>query len=154
MAIADKNEEYEKGDIRKNKKIKENNEHNYKSSNASPLGIKRKIKKESKTARDKNFICIFKGSSDSDEEKKSLDNNKPKNQEKAKKHKKEQDKMSPKKERYYSTKLIKKKNRKFTVNELNRNNMNIRSPKKTSPGRTFRNSGKKNNDKNKKWEMM
>ena len=35
------------------------------------------------------------------------------------------------------------------VNELNRNNMNIRSPKKTSPERTFRNSGKKNNDKNK-----
>ena len=149
IAMADKNEEYEKGYIRKNKKIKETHEHNYKSSNGSPLGVKGKMKKESRTARDKNFIHIFKGSSDSDEEKKSLDNNKPKNQEKAKRHKKEQDRMSPKKERYYSTKLIKIKNRKFTVNDLNRNNMNIKSPKKTSPGKTFRNSGKKINDKNK-----
>ena len=53
------------------------------------------------------------------------------------------------KNRYFSTKLIKKKTRKYTTNELDRNNTNIKSPKKTSPCKTYKNSGKKINDKNK-----
>ena len=149
----DKNEEYEK-DIKKSKKSKEINEKYIKSSNASPEMIKRKMKKENKTCKNNNYIHIFKGSSDSEEDKKSIDN-KHKNHDKTKKNKKEKDKdkMRPRKDRYFSTKLIKKKNRKYTANEneLNRNNMNIKSPKKTSPENMFRNSGKKNNDKNKKF---
>ena len=111
------------------------------------------MKKENKTCKNNNYIHIFKGSSDSEEDKKSIDN-KHKNHDKTKKNKKEKDKdkMRPRKDRYFSTKLIKKKNRKYTANEneLNRNNMNIKSPKKTSPEKMFRNSGKKN-DKNKKF---
>ena len=42
------------------------------------------------------------------------------------------------------------KARKYINNELNKN-MNIKSPKKTSPGKTFRNSAKKINEKNKKF---
>ena len=57
-----------------------------------------------------------KGSSDSDEDKKSI-NNKHKNHEKIKKHKREQDKISPKKD---SNKIIKKKyhSRKNTGNDF------------------------------------
>ena len=89
----------------------------------------------------------MKGSSDSDEDKKSNDN-KHKNHEKIKKHKKEQDKISPKKE---SNKLIKKKNhsRKNTVYEFNRNSILIKSPKKTSPGKSRKDSERKIKDKNK-----
>ena len=147
--ILDKNEEKEK-DNKKIKKIKEVQYKNYKSTNASPIGMKRK--KNSQTCRDKNLPFIFKGSSDSEEDKKSLDN-KPKNHDKTKKHKKEDDKLSPKKRKYYSTKLLKvlkRKNRKYTV-ELNSNHMQIKSPKKTSPGKTRRHSAKKVNDKNKKF---
>ena len=107
------------------------------------------MNKENKTYKNNNnFIHIFKGSSDSDEDKKSIDN-KHKNHDKTKKNKKEKDKnkIVPKKERYYSTKIIKKKNIKFTGNELNRNNMELKSPKKTSREKANRNSNKKINDK-------
>ena len=147
--IFDKNEEKEK-ENKKIKKIKEVQYKSYKSTNASPIGMKRK--KNSQTCRDKNLPFIFKGSSDSEEDKKSLDN-KPKNHDKTKKHKKEDDKLSPKKRKYYSTKLLKvlkRKNRKYTV-ELYSNYMEMKSPKKTSPGKTRRHSAKKVNDKNKKF---
>ena len=147
--ILDKNEEKEN---KKNKKIKDFHDKNYKSTNASPAGNKKRSKKNCQTCRDKNlpFIPLFKGSSDSEEDKKS-----PDNKTKTKKHKKEHDKYSPKKEnRYYSTKVLKvlkRKNRKFTVSDLNRNDMEIKSPKKTSPGKIGRHSAKKVNDKNKKF---
>ena len=115
---------------------------NAKEINASPEFIKRKMKKEHKTCKNNNYIHIFKGSSDSEEDKKSN-----KNPDKSKKNKKDKDKLRFRKDRYFSTKIIKKKNRKFTVNDINRNNMNIKSPKKTSPGKTHKNSIKKNNDK-------
>jgi hypothetical protein len=147
--ILDKNEEKEN---KKNKKIKDFHDKNYKSTNASPAGNKKRSKKNCQTCRDKNlpFIPLFKGSSDSEEDKKS-----PDNKTKTKKHKKEHDKYSPKKEnRYYSTKVLKvlkRKNRKFTVSDLNRNDMEIKSPKKTSPGKIGRHSAKKVYDKNKKF---
>ena len=150
----EKNEEYEKGESKKSKKSKEINDKYFKSSNASPEIIKRKIKKENKTCKNDNYIHIFKGSSDSEEDKKTIDN-KHKNHDKIKKNKKEKEKDKDKEKdknrpgKYFSTKLIKKKIRKFTANELNRNNMNLKSPKKTSVEKAFRNSGKKN-DKNKK----
>ena len=147
----DKNEEYEKGESKKSKKSKEINEKYIKNSNASPELVKRKIKKENKTFKNNDFIHIFKGSSDSEEDKKTIDN-KHKNHDKIKKNKKEKDKEKEKDKnrpgKYFSTKLIKKKIRKFTANELNRNNMNLRSPKRTSVEKAFRNSCKKN-DKNK-----
>ena len=87
-----------------------------------------------------------KGSSDSDEDKKSI-NNKHKNHEKIKKHKKEQDKISPKKD---SNKIIKKKyhSRKNTGYDFYRNNIEINLPKKTSPEKSHKNSGRKIKDKN------
>ena len=140
-ASPDKNEDHDKVENRKNKKPKDSKEINIKSSNVSPEGVKRKIK--NKTCKN-NYIHIFKGSSDSEEDKKSTDN-KHKNQDKTKKSKKRL-----RKDRYFSTKLIKNKARKYINNELNKN-MNIKSPKKTSPGKTFRNSAKKINEKNKKF---
>ena len=143
-----KNEDHDKGENRKKRKHKESKEINIKSYNPSPEGIKRKIK--NKTCKN-NYIQIFKGSSDSEDDKKSTDN-KQKNLDKTKKNKKDKDKdkIRLRKERFFSTKLIKNKRRKYTTNELNRN-FNIKSPKKSSPGKTIRNSGKKNNDKNKKF---
>ena len=143
----EKNEEYES---KKSKKTKEINEKYFKSSNASPEIAKRKFKKENKTCKNNNFIHIFKGISDSEEDKKTIDN-KHKNHDKVKKSKKDKDKEKDKIRpgKYFSTKLIKKKIRKFTANELNRNNMELKSPKRTSVEKVYRNSGKKN-DKNKK----
>ena len=143
-----KNEDHDKGENRKNRKHKESKEINIKSYNPSPEGIKRKIK--NKTCKN-NYIQIFKGSSDSEDDKKSTDN-KQKNLDKTKKNKKDKDKdkIRLRKERFFSTKLIKNKRRKYTTNDLKRN-FNIKSPKKSSPGKTIRNSGKKNNDKNKKF---
>ena len=140
----DKNE---KGETKKSKKIIREN--NY---NASPEVSKRKAKKENKTCKNNNYIHIFKGSSESEEDKKSVDN-KHKNRDKAKKKKteKEKDKIIMNKNRYFSTKFIKKKTNKYVNKEFNRNNTNIKSPKKTSPCKTYKNSGKKINDKNKKY---
>ena len=136
----------EKPKIKRQKEFQENN---IKRINASPEGNKRKLKKQQKTLKNNNYIHIFKGS-DSDEDKKSIDN-KNKNHDKAKKSKKGKDKIRSRKYRYFSTKLIKKKNRKYTVNEFNRKNMdiNIKSPKKTSPGKHIKYSSKKKFDKNK-----
>ena len=138
----EENEEREKPILKKTKTTKVG-----KSPISSPTGEKRKRKKHCKTNGPNNHLPIMKGSSDSDEDKKS-DNNKPKNHEKIKKHKKEQDKISPKKE---SNKLIKKKNQsiKNAVYEFNRNNMYIKSPKKTSPGKSRKDSERKIKDKNK-----
>ena len=136
----EKNNEQEKGEIKKNKKVREIKEKNFKSSNPSPELVKRKMK--NKTCKNQNLINIFKGSSDSDEDQKSIDN-KHKNLDKPKKNKKEKDKLRAKKERYFSTKQIKKKIRKYTANELNRNEFNIKSAKIASPVKTHRNSGKK-----------
>ena len=115
----------EKVKMKKQKELKEFQENKIKSTNASPEDVKRKMKKENKTFKVNNYIHIFKGSSDSDEDKKSIDN-KHKIHDKTKKSKKDKDKdkdkFRPRKDRYFSTKLIKKKNRKYTVNELNRNN--------------------------------
>ena len=144
----------EKVKMKKQKELKEFQENKIKSTNASPEDVKRKMKKENKTFKVNNYIHIFKGSSDSDEDKKSIDN-KHKIHDKTKKSKKDKDKdkdkFRPRKDRYFSTKLIKKKNRKYTVNELNRNNIdfNIKSPKKTSPEKSVKYSTKKNYDKNK-----
>ena len=145
----EKIEEHDKGENKKNKKTKENKETNIKSYNASPEGVKRKMK--NKTYKN-NYIHIFKGSSDSEEDKKSTEN-KHKNHDKTKKSKKDKEKykIRLRKDRYFSTKLIKNKTRKYTTNEL-KWNINIKSsPKKTSPGKTYRNSGKKVNEKNKKF---
>ena len=149
----EKNEDHEKNEKIENKKSKKITKE---INNVSPEGGKRKTKKENKTYKNNNYIHIFKGSSDSDEDKKSIDN-KRKNQDKTKKKKtetekdKDKDKIIMSKNRYFSTKLIKKKTRKYINNELNRNNTNIKSPKKTSPCKTYKNSGKKINDKNKKY---
>ena len=138
----EENGEKEKVTIKKTKTTKLG-----KSPISSPMGEKRKRKKHCKTSIPKNCIHIMKGSSDSEEDKKS-NNHKHKNPEKIKKHKKEQDKISPKKE---SNKLLKKKNhsRKNTVYEFNRNIMYIKSPKKTSPGKSRKDSERKLKDKNK-----
>ena len=138
----EENEEREKVKLIKMKTTKVG-----KSPTSSPMIEKRKRKKHCKTNGPNNGIHIMKGSSDSDEDKKSNDN-KHKNHEKIKKHKKEQDKISPKKE---SNKLIKKKNhsRKNTVYEFNRNSILIKSPKKTSPGKSRKDSERKIKDKNK-----
>ena len=146
----------EKVKMKKQKELKEFQENKIKSTNASPEDVKRKMKKENKTFKVNNYIHIFKGSSDSDEDKKSIDNkhkihDKTKKSKKDKDKDKDKDKFRPRKDRYFSTKLIKKKNRKYTVNELNRNNIdfNIKSPKKTSPEKSVKYSTKKNYDKNK-----
>ena len=146
----------EKVKMKKQKELKEFQENKIKSANASPEDVKRKMKKENKTFKVNNYIHIFKGSSDSDEDKKSIDNkhkihDKTKKSKKDKDKDKDKDKFRPRKDRYFSTKLIKKKNRKYTVNELNRNNIdfNIKSPKKTSPEKSVKYSTKKNYDKNK-----
>ena len=152
----EKNEDHEKNEKSENKKNKKTTKDS--NNNASPEVSKRKTKKENKTCKNNNYIHIFKGSSESDEDKKSIDN-KRKNRDKAKKKKtekekdkdKDKDKIIMTKNRYFSTKLIKKKTRKYTTNELDRNNTNIKSPKKTSPCKTYKNSGKKINDKNKKY---
>jgi hypothetical protein len=138
----EENGEKEKAMIKKTKTTKLG-----KSPISCPMVEKRKRKKHCKTNVPNKNILIMKGSSDSEEDKKS-DNNKHKNPEKIKKHKKEQDKISPKKE---ANKLIKKKyqSRKDTVNEFNRNNMFIKSPKKTSPGKSRKDSERKIKDKNK-----
>ena len=137
----DENEEQEKEDNKKHKRV------NIKSSTSSPMGAKRKMKKQNKTNKINNRIHFPKENSESDEDKKSIDNN-HKIHEKTKKHKKESDKRSPKKDRYDS-KLKKKNNRKYTINELNRYNMNIKSPKKTSPEKSHKDSSKKAKDRNK-----
>ena len=109
----EKNEDYEKGESKKSKKSKEISEKYIKNSNESPEIVKRKIKKENKTYKDNNYIQIFKGSSDSEEDKKTIDN-KHKNHDKIKKSKKEKDKEKEKEKdknrpgKYFSTKLIKK----------------------------------------------
>ena len=146
----EKKEDHEKNEKIENKKCKKTiKENNY---NVSPERVKRKMKKENKTCKNNNYIHIFKDSSESDEDKKSIDN-KHKNHDKTKKKKteREKDKIIINKNRYFSTKLIKKKTRKYTSNELDRNNTNIKSPKKISPCKTFKNSGKKINDKNRKY---
>ena len=137
------NEDKEKEEIKRAKTIK-----GVKSLNNSNMGEKTKSKKKySKANATNNFLHIMKGSSDSDEDKKSI-NNKHKNHEKIKKHKKEQDKISPKKD---SNKIIKKKyhSRKNTGNDFYRNNIEINLPKKTSPEKSHKNSGRKIKDKNK-----
>ena len=140
------NEDKEKEEIKRAKTIK-----GIKSLNNSNMGEKAKSKKKySKANAINNFLHIMKeskGSSDSDEDKKSI-NNKHKNHEKIKKHKKEQDKISPKKD---SNKIIKKKyhSRKNTGNDFYRNNIEINLPKKTSPEKSHKNSGRKIKDKNK-----
>ena len=137
------NEDKEKEEIKRAKTIK-----GVKSLNNSNMGEKAKSKKKySKANATNNFLHIMKGSSDSDEDKKSI-NNKHKNHEKIKKHKKEQDKISPKKD---SNKIIKKKyhSRKNTGNDFYRNNIEINLPKKTSPEKSHKNSGRKIKDKNK-----
>jgi CTD small phosphatase-like protein 2 len=136
----EENEEREKAMFKKPKTTKLG-----KSPISSPMIEKRKRKKHCKTNGPNNHLPIMKGSSDSDEDKKS---DKHKNHEKNKKHKKEQDKISPKKE---SNKLIKKKNtsRKNAVYEFNRNSIYIKSPKKTSPGKSRKDSERKIKDKNK-----
>ena len=136
------NEEKEKEEIKKSKVIK-----GIKSLNNSHMGEKTKSKKKySKTNVPNNYLNIMKGSSDSEEDKKSI-NNKHKNHEKIKKHKKEQDKISPKKD---SNKLLKKKyhSRKNTGYEFYRNNIDIKSPKKTSPEKSHKESERKIKDKN------
>jgi hypothetical protein len=121
------NEDKEKEEIKRAKTIK-----GVKSLNNSNMGEKTKSKKKySKANATNNFLHIMKeskGSSDSDEDKKSI-NNKHKNHEKIKKHKKEQDKISPKKD---SNKIIKKKyhSRKNTGNDFYRNNIEINLTKK------------------------
>ena len=140
------NEDKEKEEIKRAKTIK-----GIKSLNNSNMGEKAKSKKKySKANAINNFLHIMKeskGSSDSDEDKKSI-NNKHKNHEKIKKHKREQDKISPKKD---SNKIIKKKyhSRKNTGNDFYRNNIEINLPKKTSPEKSHKNSGRKIKDKNK-----
>ena len=137
------NEDKEKEEIKRAKTIK-----GVKSLNNSNMGEKTKSKKKySKANATNNFLHIMKGSSDSDEDKKSI-NNKHKNHEKIKKHKREQDKISPKKD---SNKIIKKKyhSRKNTGNDFYRNNIEINLPKKTSPEKSHKNSGRKIKDKNK-----
>ena len=137
------NEDKEKEEIKRAKTIK-----GIKSLNNSNMGEKAKSKKKySKANATNNFLHIMKGSSDSDEDKKSI-NNKHKNHEKIKKHKKEQDKISPKKD---SNKIIKKKyhSRKNTGYDFYRNNIEINLPKKTSPEKSHKNSGRKIKDKNK-----
>jgi hypothetical protein len=140
------NEDKEKEEIKRAKTIK-----GVKSLNNSNMGEKTKSKKKySKANATNNVLHIMKGSkgsSDSDEDKKSI-NNKHKNHEKIKKHKKEQDKISPKKD---SNKIIKKKyhSRKNTGNDFYRNNIEINLPKKTSPEKSHKNSGRKIKDKNK-----
>ena len=140
------NEDKEKEEIKRAKTIK-----GIKSLNNSNMGEKTKSKKKySKANATNNFLHIMKeskGSSDSDEDKKSI-NNKHKNHEKIKKRKKEQDKISPKKD---SNKIIKKKyhSRKNTGNDFYRNNIEINLPKKTSPEKSHKNSGRKIKDKNK-----
>ena len=134
----EENEEREKVILKKTKTTKAG-----KRTTISPMGEKRKRKKHCKTNGPNNCIHIMKGSSDSDEDKKSNNNNKHKNHDKIKKHKKEQDKISPKKE---TNKIIKKKNH---IYEFNRNNMYIKSPKKTSPGKSRKDSERKIKDKNK-----
>ena len=140
------NEDKEKEEIKRAKTIK-----GIKSLNNSNMGEKTKSKKKySKANAINNFLHIMKeskGSSDSDEDKKSI-NNKHKNHEKIKKHKREQDKISPKKD---SNKIIKKKyhSRKNTGNDFYRNNIEINLPKKTSPEKSHKNSGRKIKDKNK-----
>ena len=140
------NEDKEKEEIKRAKTIK-----GVKSLNNSNMGEKTKSKKKySKANATNNFLHIMKeskGSSDSDEDKKSI-NNKHKNHEKIKKHKKEQDKISPKKD---SNKIIKKKyhSRKNTGYDFYRNNIEINLPKKTSPEKSHKNSGRKIKDKNK-----
>ena len=148
----EKKDIHEKAEIKKNKKSKDKNkEKNGKAS--SPENVKRKNK--NKTCKNTNINHFFKSSSDYDEDKKQTI--KTKSPDKIKKNKKEKekekdnDKMCPRKCRYFSTKLIKKKNRKYTETDLNRNNTNIKSPKINSLSKTNRNSGKKNNDKNKKF---
>ena len=140
--IGEETEEQEKDKTKKNKKIKE------KSLNIYPMNNKKK-KKNKLSNKISNNIQNEKGSSDSEEDKKSIDN-KHKNNEKTKKHKKELDKKSQKRERHESTKLLKKRNnRKYTDNEFNRINLNIKSPKKTSRGKSHKGSRNKNKDKNK-----
>ena len=140
------NEDKEKEEIKRAKTIK-----GIKSLNNSNIGEKTKSKKKySKANATNNVLHIMKGSkgsSDSDEDKKSI-NNKHKNHEKIKKHKKEQDKISPKKD---SNKIIKKKyhSRKNTGYDFYRNNIEINLPKKTSPEKSHKNSGRKIKDKNK-----
>jgi CTD small phosphatase-like protein 2 len=137
------NEEKEKGEIKKAKTIK-----GIKSFSNSNMGEKAKSKNKcSKTNVQNNLLHNMKGSSDSDEDKKS-NNNKRKNKEKNKKHKKEQDKISPKKD---SNKILKKKNRsrKNTGYEFYRNDIDIKSPKKTSPHKSHKESERKIKDKNK-----
>ena len=140
------NEDKEKEEIKRAKTIK-----GIKSLNNSNMGEKAKSKKKySKANATNNVLHIMKGSkgsSDSDEDKKSI-NNKHKNHEKIKKHKKEQDKISPKKD---SNKIIKKKyhSRKNTGYDFYRNNIEINLPKKTSPEKSHKNSGRKIKDKNK-----
>ena len=140
------NEDKEKEEIKRAKTIK-----GVKSLNNSNMGEKTKSKKKySKANATNNVLHIMKGSkgsSDSDEDKKSI-NNKHKNHEKIKKHKKEQDKISPKKD---SNKIIKKKyhSRKNTGYDFYRNNIEINLPKKTSPEKSHKNSGRKIKDKNK-----
>jgi hypothetical protein len=139
------NEEKEKEEI---KRVKTNKR--IKSLNNSNIGEKAKSKnKYSKINAQNNIMHIMKGSSDSDEDKKSI-NNKNKNHEKIKKHKKEQDKISPKKD---SNKLIKKKfhSRKNTGYEFYRDNIDIKTSKKTSPEKSHKDSGRKLKDKNRKF---
>ena len=137
------NEDKEKEEIKRAKTIK-----GVKSLNNSNMGEKTKSKKKySKANATNNFLHIMKGSSDSDEDKKSI-NNKHKNHEKIKKHKKEQDKISPKKD---SNKIIKKKyhSRKNTGNDFYRNNIEINLTKKNSPEKSHKDSGRKIKNKNK-----
>lgn len=135
------NEEKEKEEIKKVKIIKE-----VKSLNNSHTGEKEKRKKKYSRANvPNNEIHMIKGSSDSDEDKKS-NNNRRKNHEKTKKHKKEQDRISPKKE---NNKSIKKKfhSRKNTAYEFYRNNIDIKSPKKTSPVKSHKETERRIKDK-------
>ena len=137
------NEDKEKEEIKRAKTIK-----GIKSLNNSNMGEKAKSKKKnSKANATNNFLHIMKGSSDSDEDKKSI-NNKHKNHEKIKKHKREQDKISPKKD---SNKIIKKKyhSRKNTGNDFYRNNIEINLTKKNSPEKSHKDSGRKIKNKNK-----